>query len=99
MSDEGSADSAPPELRLDEQGVELCVAVVARQNGRESEDRSVVLGDDHLARLELLERCVDDVGMREQCLPIARIRQGRAPLQFDQSRSLRRNSGADDHRE
>lgn len=44
--DEPPPDSAPPEMRLDKQGVQLCIAVRARHDGARGASRSPSLASD-----------------------------------------------------
>jgi len=56
MLDESSSDPLLPEMRLDEQGVQLRPAVWARHYGGEAGDGAVALCDEDAAPSNLLNR-------------------------------------------
>jgi hypothetical protein len=73
--------------RLDEQAVEFARAACRPQEHGETNDVVAQLGDPHETILDLLDRELDRIGMREQLLAIRLPVQRRPALQLDQ-RSL-----------
>jgi hypothetical protein len=89
--EEHASNSAPPQLRLDEQSIEF-----APDHRRESRNASVELGDVHLSVGDLRRRQMDGVGMRLKVRAVILIRQRRAPLQLFQLLPFLGLSGAND---
>ena len=73
MLHQASPNPQAPALRLDEEAVELRVAVAARQDHREPDDQSVLLCYEHSLRLDLTLGPLDRVGIGQYCRPVARI--------------------------
>ena len=71
--DELPSDAMLPEVRLDEQGVQLRTAVEARHHGGKASDDAVTFCDENAARRNLLDRQLDRVWVREERLAIAGI--------------------------
>ena len=90
LLDQRAADAVPPVRRLDEQAVELRVAIVTTQHDREAEQLTDALRDDGATVGDLLERQLDRIGMGEQRLAILFPNQGSAPLQLFETRCARR---------
>ena len=60
---ESPSDAALPEMRLDEQGVQLRAAVWARHHSSKASHDAVAFGDEDAARRKLLDRQRDRVGI------------------------------------
>ncbi len=81
MIDQLSPDAPPLNAGLDEQRVELGVAVIARQYGGEAGDGAVLFQHEHAARGDLFQRQVDGIRMTQQRIAIAFVAERCAPLQ------------------
>jgi len=71
--DKSAADAALPEVRLDEQGIQLGTAVWARHYGSKAGDDAVALCDEHAALFNLLTRQGDRIRVGEKRVAVARI--------------------------
>src|SRR5271165_3222081 len=97
MLDQHPPDSAPLNAGLDEQGVELGIAVGARQDGGKAGDGLAALQYKYPSGRDLLERYVDRVRMQQQRIAVAGITQGCAHLQRLEGVAFRSNCRTDDH--
>src|SRR5271165_1937285 len=97
MLDQHPPDSAPLNAGLDEQGVELRIAVCARQNGGKAGDGLAALQHEYPSGGDLLQRYVDGVRMQQQCIAVAGVAQGCAHLQRLEGVAFRSNCRTDDH--
>ena len=79
--DESPSDAALPEVRLDEQGVQLRTAVWARHHSGKASDDAVAFCDEDAACRNLLDRQRDRVGIREKRVAIPNVAERRTPLQ------------------
>ena len=97
MFDQQSPDAALPEARLDEQPIELGIAIRPDDDRGESDHHVVLLRDEDVAICELLARQRDRVRMREQGIAIAGVGERGAPLQRLEAGTLRLPCRTDDH--
>ena len=69
---QGPTNSAPPVRGIDEKGIQLRIAVIARHDRGKSHDRSTNLGDKNAAAFDLPERKLNRVAMGEERFAVAR---------------------------
>ena len=86
--DESPSDAMLPEVRLDEQGVQLRTAVGARHHSGKAGDDAVAFCDEDAARRNLLDRQRDRVGVCEKRVAIPGVAERRTPLQRLEHRLL-----------
>ena len=79
--DELPSDAMLPEVRLDEQRVQLRTTVEARHDSGKAGDDAVMFCDENAARRNLLDRQRDRVWVREERIAIPGIAERRTPLQ------------------
>ena len=92
--DQRRPDSPPPQLRFDEQPVELGRAMISAYD-RKTGKPVAKLGDDDLTTVDVLGGQGNRVGMGEQSLAIFVERQRRASLQFFELSKLLDPGGAE----
>jgi hypothetical protein len=88
MINQESPQASFPEVRLDEQRIELGVPVRPRQDGCEADDDALALRHEHVTIGGVLDRQLDRVRIREESVAIARIGERGPPLQRLQARLL-----------
>ena len=93
--DQLSPDAVTLNAGLDEQRVELGVAIIARQNGGEADDGAILFEDEYAACRNLFQRQVDGVRMTQQRIAIAFIAEGCAPLQRLEGAAFSGNGASD----
>jgi hypothetical protein len=93
--DKASSDAALPEVRLDEQGVQLGAAVRARQYSGEAGDHTLAFRDEDATVRNLLNRQRDRIGVREKRVAIAGIAERCTPLNRLERRLLVQSCRAD----
>jgi hypothetical protein len=71
MFDQQSSNAPFPKCRLDEQRIELGIAVRPSEDGCEADDHAILLRYEHVAICDLLDRECDCVRIREQRVAIA----------------------------
>jgi hypothetical protein len=86
--DELPSDAALPEVRFDEQRVQLRSAVGTRHYGRKSDDHAVALCGEYIALSDLLDRELNGVRVGEKRVAIPGIVERGPPLQRLEHRSL-----------
>ena len=89
----GGAHAAPPEVRFDEQAVEL-----AADHGGKAGHLAIQLGHDHLTVGDLRGRQMDRVGMGFEMRAVDGVGERGAPLKLFQSMALIRLGKTDDER-
>jgi len=77
-----------PDVRFDEQAVELRVAVVALNHDGKPDDATIKFSDANRPGGDVLNRQLDGIRIGQQGLPVSRIAKRGAALQFDQIRPL-----------
>src|SRR6185436_16487331 len=81
LRDQPAADALPHRVGIDEEVVEVDGSVRPETERREAEDPPVVHGHERAAVVEGIAGQLERVGMREQRVAIACIRQRRSPVQ------------------
>ena len=67
---QGPADALAPRLWFNKQGIKLQVTVVTRKDGSESLDRACDLRNEYSTLFDLLERQLDGILMRQECVTV-----------------------------
>jgi hypothetical protein len=75
--DERSSDATTPDVRVNEQGVQLDISVWPGQQGSETNDLAVSFRDEDRTCGDLIYRQFDRIGVGEQGFTIAGIGEGR----------------------
>ena len=78
--DKSPSDAMLPEVRLDEERVQLRTPVEARHHGGKAGDDTITFCHEDAARRNLLNRQRNRVGIREERVAIAGIAERRTPL-------------------
>ena len=75
--DQRSSDATTPDVRVNEQGVQLDVSIRPGQQGSKSNDLAVSFRDEDRTRSDLIYRKFDRIRVGEQGVTIADIGEGR----------------------
>ena len=75
--DQRSSDATTPDVRVNEQGVEFDISIRSRQQRSKSNDLAVSFRDEDRTRGDLIYRQFDRIGVGEQGVTIACIRERR----------------------
>ena len=78
--DKSPSDAMLPQVRLDEQRVQLRTAIGARHHGGKADDDPITFCHEDAARCDLLNRHRNRVRICEERVAIARIVERRTPL-------------------
>src|SRR4051812_40974999 len=79
--DESPSNAVPPEVRFDEERIQLRFAVRARHDRGKAGDDAVALRDENAAVRDLFHRQGNRVWIRKERIAVARIVERRTPLQ------------------
>ena len=80
MLDQGPANTLAPRGRLDEERIQFRISILSRKDGSKACDGSICLGDEYSSGLNLLERQLDRIGIRQQRFSISGVVERSAPL-------------------
>lgn len=92
--DKRPSNATPPEIRLNEQAVELRIAIGSGLQRGEAGNTAAQFQDEHIPQSNLPDGQINGIGIGENRLTVARIRQGRTELEALKRRLLRNNGAA-----